>query len=196
MRGYHRHPDGVGRSFGSLRRSTAFAETGAVSPGPVSLLVGYALVLWLVVRPLGTGWAHRVRARSVLGTAQTGCLTTAFEALGPERVARGMNARGHGWHDCFLALAAYGTEARSRALTGRWWRSHVRRFSQVIDTPAEVVREAVRAWDRDPAAVLALAGEWLEQRHRRAPGRARARWERGAPRALERRVGHPVPLGV
>jgi len=32
-------------------------------------------------------------------------LTTAFEALGPERVTRGLTATGHSWKDCFLRRA-------------------------------------------------------------------------------------------
>jgi len=33
-------------------------------------------------------------------------VTEVFEALGPERVARGLaNADGHTWQDCFLARA-------------------------------------------------------------------------------------------
>ena len=35
-------------------------------------------------------------------------LTTAFEALGPARVTRGLEATGHSWNDCFLAIARYG----------------------------------------------------------------------------------------
>ena len=35
-------------------------------------------------------------------------LTAAFAALGPERVTRGLQATGHSWIDCFLAIATYG----------------------------------------------------------------------------------------
>ncbi len=35
-------------------------------------------------------------------------VTRAFEALGPERVARGLEAVGHTWSDCFLAIAISG----------------------------------------------------------------------------------------
>ncbi len=39
---------------------------------------------------------------------QKALLTAAWEALGPERVTRGLQASGHTWNDCFLALATYG----------------------------------------------------------------------------------------
>ncbi len=45
-------------------------------------------------------------------------LTTAFEALGPERVTRGLKATGHSWSDCFLALAISG-EPYALARTSR-----------------------------------------------------------------------------
>ena len=34
---------------------------------------------------------------------QKALLTAAWEALGPERVTRGLQAIGHTWNDCFLA---------------------------------------------------------------------------------------------
>ena len=35
---------------------------------------------------------------------QKALLTAAVEALGPERVTRGLQPSGHTWNDCFLAL--------------------------------------------------------------------------------------------
>ena len=53
---------------------------------------------------------------------QKSLLTTAFEALGPERVTRGLTATGHSWRDCFLSLAMYGEPRETRdadfAVTG------------------------------------------------------------------------------
>ncbi len=46
---------------------------------------------------------------------QQKALLTAWEALGPERVTRGLQASGHTWNDCFLAP---GTMTRERS--GRW----------------------------------------------------------------------------
>ncbi len=40
--------------------------------------------------------------------ARKALLTTALEALGPERVTRGLTATGHKWSDCFLAIATDG----------------------------------------------------------------------------------------
>ncbi len=39
---------------------------------------------------------------------QKALLTVAFEALGPDRVTRGLQTSGHTWSDCFLALATCG----------------------------------------------------------------------------------------
>ena len=36
---------------------------------------------------------------------QKALLTAAWEALGPERVTRGLQVSRHSWNDCFLALA-------------------------------------------------------------------------------------------
>ena len=88
-------------------------------------------------------------------------LTTAFQALGPERVARGLAARGHNWTDCFLALALYGAPgALGRELERRW--SKERAVSDMVSVPVHVVREVVRVWDQEEEAFRALAAEWLE----------------------------------
>ncbi len=43
-----------------------------------------------------------------MSPADKALLTTAFEALGPERVTRGPKAAGHRWRDCLLAPAMRG----------------------------------------------------------------------------------------
>ena len=56
---------------------------------------------------------------------QKALLTAAWEALGPERVTRGLQASGHTWNDCFLALATYGEPGvLARELKRRWRREH------------------------------------------------------------------------
>ena len=59
-------------------------------------------------------------------------LTTAFDALGPERVRRGLTAAGHSWSDCFLATQGQATSRsmlNSTSMTrtswpswATWWR--------------------------------------------------------------------------
>ena len=73
-------------------------------------------------------------------------LTTAFEALGPERVTRGLKATGHRWNDCFLE--------KSRR------KKHV--VGALIGVPVQVVNEVVRLWDHDEQGFRALVAEWLE----------------------------------
>lgn len=88
-------------------------------------------------------------------------LTTAFEALGPERVARGLEATGHTWNDCFLALALGGEPgALASKLENRWRKEHV--VSTLLGVRAQVVNEVVSAWDHDKGTFRALATEWLE----------------------------------
>jgi len=88
-------------------------------------------------------------------------LTTAFEALGPERVTRGLTATGHSWRDCFLAVATYGEpEALARELEKRWRKEHF--VSTLLGVRVQAVNEVVKAWDHDESAFRALAAEWLE----------------------------------
>ena len=106
-----------------------------------------------------------IAARKVL-------LTTAFEALGPERVTRGLAATGHKWSDCFLAIATDGEanllrqELKTNLLrqelekNGRTDAEHF--VSGLIGASVEAVREVVRVWDHDEAAFRVLAAEWLE----------------------------------
>jgi hypothetical protein len=88
-------------------------------------------------------------------------LTTAFEALGPERVTRGLKATGHSWSDCFLALAISGEpDALARELQKRWRKEHF--VSTRLGVPVQAVTQIVKAWDHDESAFRALATEWLE----------------------------------
>jgi hypothetical protein len=88
-------------------------------------------------------------------------LTTAFEALGPERVTRGLTATGHSWRDCFLAFAIAGEpDVLARDLQKRW---HKERFvSTCLGVPVQAVTQIVKAWDHEEGVFRALAAEWLE----------------------------------
>jgi len=88
-------------------------------------------------------------------------LTTAFEALGSERVTRGLKAPGHTWNDCFLALAIVSEpDALPRELQKRWRKEHF--LSTLLGVRVEVIHEIVRAWDHEEEEFRALAAEWLE----------------------------------
>ena len=88
-------------------------------------------------------------------------LTAAFDALGPERVTRGLQATGHTWSDCFLALAISGEpDALARELRKRWRKKHV--VSTLLGVRVQAINEIVRAWDHEEGEVRALAAEWLE----------------------------------
>ncbi|MGH7613824.1 MAG: hypothetical protein ACREMW_07275 [Gemmatimonadales bacterium] len=78
-----------------------------------------------------------------MSPGQKTLLTTALEALGPERVTRGLKATGHSWRDCFLALAISGEpDALARELGKRWRKEHV--VSTLLGVRVEVVNEVVR----------------------------------------------------
>ena len=88
-------------------------------------------------------------------------LTAAWEALGPERVTRGLQASGHTWNDCFLALATYGEPGvLARELERRWRREHY--VGTLLRVRVQVVNEVVRASDHEEGAFRALAAAWLE----------------------------------
>jgi hypothetical protein len=96
-----------------------------------------------------------------MSPAERALLTTVFEALGPERVTRGLAATGHGWRDCFLALAIAGEpDALVRDLQKRWRKEHV--VSTRLGVPVQAVAQIVKAWDHDEGAFRVLAAEWLE----------------------------------
>lgn len=88
-------------------------------------------------------------------------LTTVFQALGPERVERGLAAVGHTWRDCFLALALHdGPGMFARDLQKRWRKEYY--VGTLIGVSVQMVQAVVRAWDQDETAFRALAAEWLE----------------------------------
>ncbi len=92
---------------------------------------------------------------------QKALLTAAFETLGPEGVTRGLQASGHNWNDCFLALATYGKPGvLARELGRHWRREHY--VGTLLGVRVQVVNEVVRTWDHDEGAFRALASEWLE----------------------------------
>lgn len=91
-------------------------------------------------------------------------LTTAFEALGPERLTRGLKATGHRWTDCFLAIATYG-EPGALARKMEKPRRKEQFVGPLIGVPVQVVKEVVRLWDDDEQSFRALAAEWLELSH-------------------------------
>ena len=96
-----------------------------------------------------------------MSTEQKRLLTTAFEALGPQRVTRGLEGTGHSWDDCFLAFAIDGEpHALACELETRWRKEHI--VSTLLGIRVQVVNEVVRAWDDDEGAFRALAAEWLE----------------------------------
>ena len=92
---------------------------------------------------------------------QKDLLTAAFETLGPEGVTRGLQASGHTWNDCFLALATYGKPGvLARELDRHWRREHY--VGTLLGIRTQVVSEVVRIWDHDEGEFRALASEWLE----------------------------------
>ena len=101
---------------------------------------------------------------------QKALLTAAFEALGPERVTRGLQASGHTWNDCFLALATYGEPgALTRELQRRWRKDHF--VGTLLGVRVQVVNEVVGAWDHDEGGFRVLAAEWLELNRPAVPTR-------------------------
>ncbi len=96
-----------------------------------------------------------------MSPAEKTLLTTAFEALGPERVTRGLQTRGHTWNDCFLALATYGEAGVLGRETEKRWRRD-RYVGALLGVRVQVVNEVVRTWDQEEEAFRALAAEWLE----------------------------------
>lgn len=130
----------------------------------------YVLVMWFVMRPLGVHWGRVARTRGVLDVAHGARLTRAFESFGPERVARGLTARGHSWRDCFVARAAFDEPAAlDGALGNRRWIRGPRVFSAPLGTTPTVIQDVANAWDRHEAAFRALARAWLARRAVPAP---------------------------
>jgi hypothetical protein len=97
-------------------------------------------------------------------------VTRAFEALGPERVARGLEAVGHTWNDRFLAIAVSGERGAFVRELAQDRRTDPEHFaSTLVGVPHEAVRKAVGLWDRDESEFRALAAEWLEANPTAAP---------------------------
>ena len=96
-----------------------------------------------------------------MSPADKALLTTAFEALGPERVTRGLKATGHSWSDCFLAFAISGEpDGLARELQKRWRKEHA--VGTLLGVRVQTVTQVVSAWDHEEAAFRTLAAEWLE----------------------------------
>jgi hypothetical protein len=96
-----------------------------------------------------------------MSPAEKALLTSAFEALGPERVTRGLRATGHSWSDCFLAFAISGEpDGFARELQKRWRKEHA--VSTLLGVRLQAVTHVVSAWDHEETAFRALAAEWLE----------------------------------
>jgi hypothetical protein len=115
--------------------------------------------MWFVVRPLGNYLARRADAKAAISPTEEDRLTAAFEILGPERVARGLAAIGHGWNDCFLAFATEGEPYGLRPGLRKGWRTNPR-----AGLPVDMTQALVRAWDCKEGAFRTLASEWLEAR--------------------------------
>jgi len=92
-------------------------------------------------------------------------ITQAFETMGSERVARGRHATGYEWHSCFLALA-YGKPLNS-----------VTTAASLTGLPFPEVETIMRMWDRNQAAFVALADDWLGRKRVPQPEPANVSWD-------------------
>ena len=125
-------------------------------------MLAYVLGMWFVIRPLGNYLARRADARAAISPIEEDRLTAAFEILGPERVAAGLTASGHGWHDCFLSFATGGQPYGLRPALRKGWRTN-----RQASLPVDMTETLIRVWDRKEVAFRALAGEWLTTRQTR-----------------------------
>ena len=102
-------------------------------------------------------------------------VTEVFEALGPERVARGLaNADGHTWQDCFLARA-YGAPGELERVMRHDPSRRVASLLGLALAAADAARllgvqwtavaAVVDAFDHHPTEFRQLAEEWLEENH-------------------------------
>ena len=102
-------------------------------------------------------------------------VTAVFEALGPERVARGLlDAHGHTWEDCFLARA-YGAAGELVRVVRRDPSRRVPNLlglalaaadaAKVIGVQRTAIAAVVHAFDHHTTAFRQLAEEWLEENH-------------------------------
>jgi hypothetical protein len=122
----------------------------ALGKGPE--VVAWIAVMWLVVRPFG-----RYRPRAGVTRAEKALLTEGFEWLGSVRVAAGLRATGHEWHDCFLATA---TAENGRPAN---WVARIRGWDRLPGLRNAVTRTLAGVWDRDEGAFRDLASAWLEE---------------------------------
>jgi hypothetical protein len=122
----------------------------------------WVIAMWVVVRPLGRYLARRVDAKAAISPLEKDCLMAAFDILGPERVARGLSATGHGWGDCFLSHATSGQPYGLRPALAKGWRTN-----RAPGLSADLTQAVVRVWDRKEAGFRALATRWLERQQGR-----------------------------
>ena len=92
-------------------------------------------------------------------------ITQAFEKMGPERVAGGRTATGYEWHNCFLAVAL-GRHLNSVATAAR-----------LTGLEFAEIETIMRMWDRNQAAFVALADDWLERKRVPQPEPANVSWD-------------------
>jgi hypothetical protein len=104
-------------------------------------------------------------------------ITQVFEALGPERVARGLtDARRHTWTDCFVALA-YGPRGELERAIADSTRGLARLLrppkavlvAKLLNVPPGALIALVDAFDHNTVEFRQLAEEWLEENRTRRP---------------------------
>jgi hypothetical protein len=139
--------------------------------------------MWFIVRPWGRHLARRADAKVAISPVERERLVAAFETLGPERVAQGLAATGHGWGDCFLSHATAGQPFGLRPALVKGWRTN-----GAPGLNADMTKTIVRVWDRKEAAFRALAAQWLE----RPPVPREARPAPHATRSMDRREAAPT----
>ena len=115
----------------------------------------------------------------LLSTAREVQVTAAFEALGRDRVARGLAANGHSWDDCFLTVARWGDpRPLARAIRSRWGTDAMPFLSNLLGLTPHTINTVVRLWDRHEHEFRSLASAWLEQRSDALPcARASGLWQ-------------------
>lgn len=159
-------------------------------------MLAWVGAMWFIVRPLGRYLARRVEAKAAISPVEKERLMRAFDTLGPERVALGLTATGHGWGDCFLSHATSGQAYGLRPALVKGWRTN-----RAPGLSEEMTQVVVRVWDRKEAAFRALAARWLERQQaqreaRPAPVRSASRALHPAGASLSRRdEAHSVNAG-
>ena len=125
-------------------------------------MVAWVGAMWFIVRPLGRYLARRVETKAAISTVEKERLIKAFDTLGPERVALGLTATGHGWGDCFLSHATGGQPYGLRPALVKGWRTN-----RAPGLSADMTKVVVRVWDRKEGGFRALAGQWLQRQRGR-----------------------------